>query len=76
MPTPSAVPSAAPSRAPSAPVSSAVSQQAQAEFNALKESLGHIVSWELTSNRYDVLPLRFSEAGNEKQAHALQAALR
>lgn len=68
-------PTPAPARTPSAPASAQVNSKDVAEFTALKKSLVHIDSWDLSGDSWDKVMLKFSETAKPEQASAFLNAL-
>jgi hypothetical protein len=68
-------PAPAPAKAPSAPSNAQVSSKDVAEFTALKKSLGHIDSWDLSGDSWDKVMMKFTEVAKPTQASAFLNAL-
>jgi hypothetical protein len=60
---------------PRAPAAAALSGKASEEFNALKQSLSDVASWEISPNYWDKIQIAYRSPGSEKQARAFLKAL-
>ncbi|MCX8175501.1 MAG: hypothetical protein N3E51_04835 [Candidatus Micrarchaeota archaeon] len=61
-------------QAPSIPASKQIAVPSD-EFAALKKSLDHIDSWEMSPNKWGDIQIIYSGAGSEKQARAFIKAI-
>jgi len=61
--------------APKMPVARAVSGKATEEFQALKNNLDEIDSWDASPNDWDKIQIIYPFTGNEQQAKSFLSAL-
>ena len=62
-------------QAPSVPTAKPVSGKSSDTFNALKQSLSAIASWEMSPNTWDKIQIAYTTMGSDKEAKAFVVSL-